>query len=342
MLSLVIILLIGYFASYLLKQYIILKNPATGHFINVPYHGKNIRLHYIDSLSSVGLSSDINKELDPQQAINQRPTLVLIHGATGNLQDFTASIYDSLITHYRVIAFDRPGLGYSQRPKHGPSQHWCDPGEQMELLHSAIVTLGIKKPFILGHSLAGPIMLDYMLNYPEELSGSIMLSPVSHPWPNGVTWYNYIDMFPVLKHISAYTWLPIMGYLNVNSGLNKLFAPEKAPEKYRQKTALDLFFQPKMMLDNFRDQRLLCEYVAIAGRQYRQISTPVQIISMQKDDIVTTWLHSEKLSYELQNGQWFNIPGAGHSPHHSHPQVVVDTIKNFINQQQNKSKKSRL
>ena len=40
----------------------------------------------------------------------QGPDLVLIHGASGNLRDMLPLV-DLLAPNYRVIAFDRPGLG---------------------------------------------------------------------------------------------------------------------------------------------------------------------------------------------------------------------------------------
>ena len=316
MLVIAIILVIGFIASHFLAKNVLAKHPPIGEFIDVTYHGEEISLHYIDS--------------DKQHDRDNKPCLILIHGATGNLQDFTASIFYPLSKQFRVIAIDRPGLGHSQRPRHAKSQNWCSPREQMELIRSVILALDIKKPYLLGHSLAGSVVLDYLMDYGGEISGAILLSPVSHPWPNGVTWYNYLDMFPVIKQLFAYTWLPVLGFFNVNSGLYKLFEPELPVSDYRQKTALDLFFRPQVMLDNFRDQRLLCEYVARAGRRYRGISTPVSIISGESDDVVTSWLHSEKLSYELQNVSWLNLPELGHSPHHSRTQEVIDVITKFI------------
>ena len=43
------------------------------------------------------------------------PDVVLIHGAFGSLRDFTFDLSDRLSERYRVIAFDRPGLGYTDR-----------------------------------------------------------------------------------------------------------------------------------------------------------------------------------------------------------------------------------
>lgn len=41
------------------------------------------------------------------------PDLILIHGASGSTRDFTFSFVERMKGRYRVIAFDRPGLGWS-------------------------------------------------------------------------------------------------------------------------------------------------------------------------------------------------------------------------------------
>ena len=41
------------------------------------------------------------------------PDLVMIHGSSGNLRDFTTSLASRLAKTYRVILIDRPGLGHS-------------------------------------------------------------------------------------------------------------------------------------------------------------------------------------------------------------------------------------
>ena len=322
MIALILFLLIGAIASFGLAKFVTAKHPPIGQFLQLDYQGKPICLHYLDSEQNC-----VSQQSSLQQ---NKPTIILIHGATGNLQDFHASIFTPLAEKYRVIAFDRPGLGYSERPRHGDSVNWCSPREQMAIIRSAIRALNIDKPIFLGHSLAGPIVLDYLMHHGQELSAAILLSPVSHPWPNGVTWYNYLDRAPILREIFAYTWLPILGYFATNPGLKGLFFPEKVPEDYREKTAVDLFFRPRVMLDNFRDQRLLCEYVTRAGRGYRAIQTPVKIITGTEDSVVMSWLHAEKLSYELGEVDWLDLPNLGHSPHHCRSHEVIENIEKFI------------
>jgi pimeloyl-ACP methyl ester carboxylesterase len=46
------------------------------------------------------------------------PRVILFHGNGTMIQDLTISgMVDDLAKHYRVICFDRPGFGYSTRPR---------------------------------------------------------------------------------------------------------------------------------------------------------------------------------------------------------------------------------
>jgi pimeloyl-ACP methyl ester carboxylesterase len=44
------------------------------------------------------------------------PPIVLLHGASGNLQDMRLTLGERLAARHRVILIDRPGHGWSGRP----------------------------------------------------------------------------------------------------------------------------------------------------------------------------------------------------------------------------------
>ena len=70
------------------------RNSAVGMFIQC----EGVRLHYIERGDPAG------------------PCVVLFHGNGSMLQDFMSSgLVDLLAQHNRVVCFDRPGFGYSQR-----------------------------------------------------------------------------------------------------------------------------------------------------------------------------------------------------------------------------------
>jgi hypothetical protein len=101
------------------------RNPPMGRFITVD----GVRLHYVER----GTGSP----------------LVLLHGNGSMIQDFVSSgLIDLAAKTYRVIAFDRPGFGYSERPR---STVWT-PAAQADLINAALMQMGVSQPLVLGHS----------------------------------------------------------------------------------------------------------------------------------------------------------------------------------------------
>ena len=75
----------------------------------------------------------------------QGPDIVLIHGASGSLRDFTFDLVGRLDDNYRVIAVDRPGLGWSERPPGfgGVFNTAAEsPALQAQLLQEALISPG--------------------------------------------------------------------------------------------------------------------------------------------------------------------------------------------------------
>jgi hypothetical protein len=68
-------------------------HPPMGNFIEVD----GVRVHYVD--------------------VGEGEPVVLLHGNASMLQDPYLGLLDGLAGRHRVIAFDRPGFGYSERPK---------------------------------------------------------------------------------------------------------------------------------------------------------------------------------------------------------------------------------
>jgi pimeloyl-ACP methyl ester carboxylesterase len=68
--------------------------------------------------------------------------LVLLHGNGSMIQDFaTSGLVKTAAETYRVIVFDRPGFGYSNRPR---GKVWT-PDAQASLLRHALARLGFRR-----------------------------------------------------------------------------------------------------------------------------------------------------------------------------------------------------
>src|SRR5215467_11641617 len=67
--------------------------------------------------------------------------VVLLHGNGSMIGDFVSSgITERIASGRRVIAFDRPGFGYSERPR---GRKW-GPAEQARLLLHAFALMGVE------------------------------------------------------------------------------------------------------------------------------------------------------------------------------------------------------
>jgi pimeloyl-ACP methyl ester carboxylesterase len=130
------------------------EHPPTGRFVIA----NGVRLHYIEK--------------------GEGPPVVLLHGNVVTAEDFkTSGVLDLLARRHRVIAFDRPGFGYSDRP-HGSA--WSARA-QADLLRAAFVVLGIDHPVVLGHSLGASVALALALNHPQEVRGLVLVSGYYYP-----------------------------------------------------------------------------------------------------------------------------------------------------------------
>ena len=75
--------------------------------------------------------------------------VVLIHGNMVTGDDYnTSGVAEILQAGHRVIIFDRPGFGHSQRPR---GRIWTA-NKQADLLHKALQQLGVVRPVVVGHS----------------------------------------------------------------------------------------------------------------------------------------------------------------------------------------------
>src|SRR3569833_3480657 len=93
-------------------------------------------------------------ELGPADAT----PVVLLHGATGNLNDMRVALGDRLAARYRVILIDRPGHGWSDRPDGSAD---ASPARQAALLHQALQRNGISRAIMVGHSWSGALATAY-------------------------------------------------------------------------------------------------------------------------------------------------------------------------------------
>jgi len=271
--------------------------PPAGLFIEV----NGTRVHYIDE--------------------GEGPVVVLIHGSSGNLNDWTFHMVGQLSAHYRVIAFDRPGLGYTDRIGRGAPL-----ADQARLLADATTLLGAETPIIVGHSYGATVALAWALERPENISGLVVLAGVSNPWDTGLSTYYQLMSNRILGPITANVvtaWVPEQ---MVDTSTNTVFAPQSAPEGYGAHFGPGLTLRRFSLLENARQRAALLAQVEVMAPRYPDITVPTEILHGDADTIVGLPIHSIPLSQQIPDAILTVMPGVGHMPQHADPQAIVDAI----------------
>jgi pimeloyl-ACP methyl ester carboxylesterase len=254
------------------------------------------------------------------QVAGTGPDLVLIHGASGNLRDFTFGLMDRLTPHYRVLAFDRPGLGYSD-PLPGNETSLA---AQAAVLHAAADQLEATKPLLVGQSYGGSVAMAWALDYPA--AALVTISAPSLPWPGGLDlWYRLTETAfgrAVIVPLAA-AWVP-ESY--VAGTIDAVFLPQEAPPDYLAHLGLDLTLKQSALSTNVMQVNALRSHIVAMEPRLTSLTLPIEMVHGDADTIVPLSIHSRPLSERLPNAHLVVLPGVGHMPHHTNPDAVLDAI----------------
>lgn len=248
------------------------------------------------------------------------PDLVLIHGASGSSRDFTFALVDRLAADYRVIAFDRPGLGHST-PLPGNDATLAG---QVAVLKAAADLLGVKNPLLVGQSYGGTVAMTWALTHPA--AALVTLAAPALPWPGTLSpWYRATStsLGRALLVPLAAAWTPER---YVEAQVAGVFAPDAPPPGYLTHLGTDLTLRPSQLAANVAQINSLRPQIVELEPRWPELTLPVEMVHGTADPVVPLDIHSRPLAPRLPQANLTVIDGAGHMPHHSHPQIVLDAI----------------
>ena len=280
--------------------------PPEGGFVEI---GEGARLHYTER-KPVGV---------------ERAVVVLLHGASGNQADVMLPLGDRLAAAgFRVLAVDRPGHGWSDRPdRHGDAS----PARQAVLIRRGLDRLGVHHAIVLGHSWSGALAASFALDQGDFTQGLVLVSPVLYPWSGGVAWYYAPAVSawfgPVFTHVLT---LPI-GQMLMPAGVAEVFAPQAAPPDFVERTGVSLVLRPSEFGDNADDVDQLLAFVTEQGPRMPDIAVPTAIVAGSGDRIVSPSIHAEHAARDIAGSTLTILQGRGHSPHWTDPDVVVAAVE---------------
>jgi pimeloyl-ACP methyl ester carboxylesterase len=116
------------------------------------------------------------------------------------------------------MVFDRPGFGYSDRPR---DVIWT-PSAQADLIRAALVQLDIPTQTSWGASVASAIAL----KYPTHVRGLMLASGYYYPSARLDVLAMDAPALPIVGDILSYTLSPLLSRLAWPMIMNKIFGPK--------------------------------------------------------------------------------------------------------------------
>ena len=306
-LIIVVVAVVGLVAALLLANYWLTlaaekSMPPLGEFAEID----GTRVHYVDRGEGI--------------------PVVLIHGANGALQDFTATIFDRLAEEYRVIAIDRSGHGYSDRPDHPVTLE-----TQASTLRALLQKLTAERPVVVGFSFGTAVALAYALDYPEDTGSVVTLAGAAYEWPGAIDWKWGMPTWPVIGGFLADNLPQVFGRIIRSAAIRGAFSPDPVAAAY-DNAPYGLMLRPTSFRANADDIRNLKAYLRAQSPRYPTLSAPLIIIAGDGDSVFSNRIHSMKLHADVPQSEFTLLRGAGHLLPYSRPDEVIAAIKRGVTQ----------
>jgi pimeloyl-ACP methyl ester carboxylesterase len=259
-------------------------NPPRGQFIEV----NGVRLHYVERGAG-----------DP---------VVLLHGNGSMIQDFECSgLIDLVAKDHRVIVFDRPGFGHSDRPR---STVWT-PDAQAELIEGALSQIGVSKAIILGHSWGASVAVALALKYPALVRGLVLASGYYYPTFKPDVVALAAPAVPFVGDILRYTLSPLLSRATWPLMMSKIFGPRSVPKKF-QAFPKEMALRPSQIRASAAEAALMIPDTFMLHGQYADLKMPVVIIAGEKDKLIDIDAQSTRLHSDVSQSTFHRIAEHGH------------------------------
>ncbi len=145
------------------------------------------------------------------------PTLILLHGFGASLFSWHQVMDPLAQMGHRVIAFDRPAFGLTERPVEWDPADWAggspySPAAQVDLVMGLMDELGIEQAILVGNSAGGTVSMLAAQAHPDRVQGLILLDPAVYAGGGSPSFVRPLLNTPQMNHIGPLIARRIQGW----------------------------------------------------------------------------------------------------------------------------------
>jgi len=257
------------------------------------------------------------------------PVFILLHGF-GASEFSWREVMEPLSTSGRVIAYDRPAFGLTERPMEG---NWTGTNPysvqgNVELLDGLMDELGVDKAILVGNSAGGVIAAAYAIEHPERVQGLVLVDPAVGNGSRGPIpqWAVSLMASPQIRHIAPLLVRTIAGDMGNDTIRMAWHDPSRIdPEVYEG-------YRKPLRANNW--DTALYEFT-LAGNpanysgSLANLTMPVLVVTGDDDRIVPT-KQSIQVSREIPGAELVVLKDCGHVPQEECPDQFMTSVQSFL------------
>lgn len=249
--------------------------------------------------------------------------LLLLHGFGASTFSWRYLLESDL--RVRVVAFDRPGFGLTERknPKELPCNPYSPEGAA-ELTLELMDKLGMEKAILVGHSAGAGIAILVAIKAPERVEKLVLVSPA---WGarNQSNLQKFVFSLPLAeKYFPLVLRLSVGRLENIleNAWYNKSKLTDEVREGYKMPLKAKDWDKGLFWVTKYSSYPDITE-------ELKNLMIPTLIIYCREDAIVP--LESgERLHSILPNSQLVVMEKCGHLPHEEKPEEFLKILEDFL------------
>lgn len=278
------------------------------------------------------------------------PAVLMLHGFNGstfNWRDVMSGISEdaSLPSGRRVIAFDRPPFGLTERPLQWDTSDWnpytCEGGAR--LAAGLLEALGIQSAVIIGHSMGAVVAMELLKAHPEKVAGLVLVAPALPAQPHA-----FRRAMTATQQLQALARLALLR--SDTAGINYIRRTLRASaarvqagnlqvhhdSRLARADVIDGYLRP-MKADNW-DRGSLLGFRAISFSEelpaYNSIQQPVLVVQGAQDSTILNTSAAAIVAQLKQRErvltQYAEFQSCGHIPMEEYPDKFVGVVREFL------------
>lgn len=263
-----------------------------------------------------------------KQAGIGEPTIFLLHGFAASTFSWR-EVMAPLAEAGRVVAYDRPSSGLTERPLAGqwtgPSPY--GPQAQVEQLIGLMDRIGADRSILVGHSAGGAVALHAALLHPERVRALILVAPAVYVGGGLPAWSRPLLGTPQMERLG-----PLLARRLEREGFRLLEMAWHDPSRIGSDVRAG-YAKPLRARDWDRGLWELAKAGTPAGLAERagELRMPVLVIAGDDDRVVPT-TDSVRLAEAVPHAELVRLSKCGHLPQEECPAAFLEAVRSFLEQ----------